>query len=198
MPLLDEFSLIYPDIILDVHLSDELTVMDRDDVDIAIRGGYAPNERVMAVKLMDNEFIAAASASYLAEHGTPCHPLELPQHKGLYYRAPTGAAPWISKIAGQWQTVSAKEVAISNAGTWLINKAIEGKGIVMLPRWVLAPYFKQHTLQELVFEPAVHINQTPEMSIFLLYQKQRYSVPKIKVAVDFLIDHIKKYSQSLS
>lgn len=191
MPLLDRFSELYPDIVLDVHLSDELTLIDRDDVDIAIRGGYAPNERVLAIKLIDNNFIPAASLEYLAHHGTPKHPLDLRAHKGIYYRTPTGRAPWISEIDGQWQDVSPGEVAISNAGTWLIQKAIEGQGIIMLPYWVLKPYFDRGELIELTINPVVGISQTPDLSIFILYEKQRYLVPKIKVAVDFLVEQIK-------
>ncbi|MFP3353626.1 LysR family transcriptional regulator, partial [Pseudoalteromonas sp. SIMBA_153] len=52
LPLLDEFGELYPEIVLDVSLSDELSALGRDDVDIAIRGGYAPNERVLAIRLM--------------------------------------------------------------------------------------------------------------------------------------------------
>ncbi len=190
MPLLDRFSELYPDIVLDVHLSDELTVIDRDDVDIAIRGGYAPNERVLAIKLIDNNFIPAASLEYLAHHGTPKHPLDLRAHKGIYYRTPTGRAPWISEIDGQWQDVSPGEVAISNAGTWLIQKAIEGQGIIMLPYWVLKSYIESGVLQELQFEPRVSITQNLDLGIFILYQKQRYLIPKIKVAVDFFLQNI--------
>jgi DNA-binding transcriptional LysR family regulator len=63
LPLLDEFSQLYPDVVLDVSLSDELSALSRDDVDIAIRGGYAPNERVLAIKLMNNQFIPVAAPS---------------------------------------------------------------------------------------------------------------------------------------
>jgi DNA-binding transcriptional LysR family regulator len=58
--MIDEFSQLYPEIGLDVSLSDELSALSRDDVDIAIRGGYAPNERVIAIKLMDNQYIPVA------------------------------------------------------------------------------------------------------------------------------------------
>jgi len=67
LPLLDEFSELYPEVVLDVHLSDELSAIGRDDVDIAIRGGYAPNERGVAIKLMENQFIPAASSAYLEQ-----------------------------------------------------------------------------------------------------------------------------------
>jgi len=191
LPLLDEFSELYPEVVLDVHLSDELSAIGRDDVDIAIRGGYAPNERVVAIKLMGNQFIPAASSAYLEQFGAPKHPLELRDHKGLYYRTPNGPTPWICELQGQWQDVSPPVAATSNSGAWLIAKAIRGQGIVMLPRWVLKPYLERGELIELNLEPVVSTTLDPNFGIFLLYQKQRYHVPKIKAAVDFLVARVR-------
>ena len=191
LPLLDEFSERYPEVVLDVHLSDELSAIGRDEVDIAFRGGYAPNERVVAIKLMENQFIPAASKDYLAQFGTPKHPLELRDHKGLFYRAPNGPTPWICELDGQWQDVSPPMAATSNGGVWLIEKAIKGQGIVMLPRWVLKGYLERGELIELKIDPVVSTTQNPDFGIFLLYQKQRYHVPKVKAAVDFLVARVK-------
>ncbi|MBV1911457.1 MAG: LysR family transcriptional regulator [Kangiellaceae bacterium] len=187
LPLLEEFSELYPDIILDVHLSDELSDLSRDNVDIAIRGGYAPNERVVALRLMDNLFVPAASKSYLQRMGVPQNALQLKDHKGLYYRTPIGPTPWLCEVEGQWQDVSAPAVAISNAGRWLLSKAVQGQGIIMLPKWVLQPYIDSGELQLLEINPQLSTTQNPEFAIYLLYQKQRYHVPKVKVAVDFLV-----------
>lgn len=74
---MDRFNQRYPEVQLDITLSDELNVLDRDEVDIAIRGGYAPDARVVAIKLMDNDFIAVAAPAYLAQYGAPRHPLDL-------------------------------------------------------------------------------------------------------------------------
>lgn len=191
LPLLDEFSVLYPQIVLDVSLSDELSTLGRDDVDIAIRGGYAPNERVLAIRLMDNSFIPVASPSYLATHGMPRHVIGLRDHKGLYFKTPTGVTPWLSHIEGQWQDVSGPAVAISNNGAWLAKKACAGEGILMSTRWALAGYLKSGALQELKFDHRLAVTQHAEMAVYLLYQKQRYSVPKIKAAVDFLVERIK-------
>ena len=190
LPLLDEFSGRYPDIVLDVSLSDELSSLGRDDVDIAIRGGYAPNERVLAIKLMSNEFIPVAAPCYLARMGTPRHPLDLSQHKGLYFRTPNGPSPWLCEIKGQWVDVSPPQVGISNNGKWLANKAVQGQGIVMAPRWMLAPYIQRGELQELFFDHVLRVSQNAELAVYLLYQKQRYLVPKVKVAVDFLVARV--------
>lgn len=186
IPLLDSFSQIYPEIILNVTLSDELSTLGKDDVDIAIRGGYAPDERVIAVKLIENNFIPVAAPSYLAKYGIPNSPLELKNHKGLYFKTPMGPTPWISEIDDKWQDVSSEQVLISNNGKWLIQKAIDGKGILMMPRWVLKPYINSGELKELTLSPAIDITQNTELGIFLLYQRHRYQVLKVKVAVDFL------------
>lgn len=191
LPLLDELSELYPEIVLDVSLSDELSTLGRDDVDIAIRGGYAPNERVLAIRLMDNGFIPVASPGYLEEHGAPKNGMELKEHNGLYFKTPAGPTPWLCNMNGQWHDVSGPAVAISNNGSWLAKKACKGEGILMSTRWALASYLESGKLQELKFEHELAINQNSDMAVYLLYQKQRYLVPKVKAAVDFLVERIK-------
>lgn len=191
IPLLANFKELYPDIVLDVSLSDELSTLERDEVDIAIRGGYAPNERVLAIRLMDNEFIPVASPAYLARMGTPGSPMELRHHQGLYFRTPNGPSPWLCQLDGQWHDVSAPAVAISNHGSWLAEQAVNGEGIMMAPRWTLTSYFERGELQELTFDPVLRVSQNAELAVYLLYQKQRYLVPKVKVAVDFLVARIR-------
>ncbi|MFT6956996.1 MAG: DNA-binding transcriptional LysR family regulator [Halieaceae bacterium] len=190
LDLLDEFGELYPEIILDVSLSDELSALGRDDVDIAIRGGYAPNERVQAIRLMSNEFIPAAAPVYLERMGTPESVRELQQHMGLYFRTPNGPSPWLCEIKSQWVDVSPPQVGVSNNGKWLADKSVQGKGIVMAPRWMLAPYIERGELQELFFDQVLRVSQNAELAVYLLYQKQRYLVPKVKVAVDFLVARV--------
>jgi DNA-binding transcriptional LysR family regulator len=191
LPLLEEFSTLHPQVILDISLSDELSSLGRDDIDIAIRGGYAPNERILAIRLMDNEFIPVASPGYLAKNGTPLHAHELSAHKGLYYRTPVGPQSWLYKQGEQWHTVSVPEVAISNNGKWLAQRALNDEGILVAPRWALNDFIRRGELQELLIKPKLEITQNRDLAIYLLYQKQRYLVPKVKIAVDFLVDKIR-------
>ena len=193
LPVLDEFKTLYPEIILDVSLSDELSVLSRDEVDIAVRGGYAPNERVQAVRLMDNEFILTAASSYLATAGTPKYATDIRHHQGLFFRTPTGPQPWLCESDGQWLDVSAQPLAISNNGKWLGDQAIAGRGIMMAPRWSVQDHISSGDLQELIIEPRLRGSQNQNLAIYLLYQKQQYLVPKIKVAVDFLV---KRFAQA--
>ncbi len=191
MPLLDEFRRLYPDIILDISFSDEVTTLGRDDVDVAIRGGYAPNEWVQAIRLMDNEFIPVASREYLKSHGTPLNALELRHHNGLFYRTPSGPSPWLCQIEGEWHDVSGIPVGVSNNGKWLGAQAVAGLGIMMAPRWSLVDYLNSGELQELFFDPPLQISQKADLAIYLLYQRQRYQVPKVKAAVDFFMARLR-------
>ncbi|MEO0368232.1 MAG: LysR family transcriptional regulator [Pseudomonadota bacterium] len=190
LPLLDKFSEIYPDIVLDLSLSDELSTLSRDDVDIAVRGGYAPNERVLAIRLMDNKFVPIASPKYLQQVKPPKHPSELKVHNGLIYRTPAGPQRWFYQEDDIWHTASINQIAISNSVTWLAERALSGDGIMMAPTWALTDHLSSGDLQILSIEPELKVTQRSELAIYLLYQKQRYLVPKVKVAVDFLVAHI--------
>ncbi len=190
LPLMDQFSSRYPDITLDITLTDSLSVLNRDDVDLAIRGGFAPDERVVATRLMDNHFIAVAAPSYLRRFGTPDTPSELRNHKGLYFRTPQGPTPWLCEVDGRLQDVSAPAAAISNSGSWLRDLAERGEGILLLPRWVLEPLLKKGTLVPLELSSLLRVTPDPDLAIYLLYRKTRYQVPKIRVAVDFIVDEM--------
>lgn len=190
LPLLDEFSRRYPQVTLNVTLSDELSTLARDEVDLAIRGGYAPDERVVAIKLMDNDFIPVASPRYIEQAEMIGDALQLKQHQGLFFKTPAGATPWLCEVNGQWHDVSAKPNLITNNGDWLLRQAIAGKGILMMPRWALNKHILSHELVELTITPPITVTQNPNLGLYLLYQKQRYQVPKLKAAVDFIVTSI--------
>ena len=162
IPFLNEFKPLFPEIILDVSFSDELSNLSWDDVDIAIRGGFAPNERIQAVRLMDNEFIPVASPDYLSSNGIPENATDLRQHQRLFFCTPNGTSPWLFEQDGQWLDVSGKVLSISNNVTWLRKKIASGRGICMAPRWSVQHYLNRGDIKEL------------------------FVVPKVKVAVDFL------------
>ena len=194
LPLLDEFSRLYPKITLNVNLTDELTTLARDEVDIAIRGGYAPDEHVIAIKLMDNNFIPVASKAYIDEFGIPEDPLLLKKHRGLFFKTPHGKTPWLCEIKGQWHDVSGEAVLTTNNTDWLLKKALSGEGILMLPRWAMSEYLNAEKLMALSILPKISVTQNPHLGIYLLYQKQRYRVPKLKAGIDFSVARIKALS----
>jgi len=60
-----------------------------------------------------------------------------------------------------------------------------------MPSWALKPYIESGELTEQTITPSIDITRQANLGVFLLYQKQRYQVPKIKAAVDFLVERVK-------
>ena len=78
----------YPDVVIELLLSNAYVDLVEENIDLAIRVGRLSDERLIAQKLGDLHSIVCASPNYLAQHGTPQHPSELPHHRKVVY---TGA-----------------------------------------------------------------------------------------------------------
>ena len=86
LPALAKLRKRYPDIVCDVELTDEITSLTQNNVDIAIRATATLPERAVARKLADGRFVMVASPSYLSRQGTPGTVAELQTHKAMLYR----------------------------------------------------------------------------------------------------------------
>jgi DNA-binding transcriptional LysR family regulator len=190
MPALRDFNAQYPDIVLDVHLSDALVDLGRDQIDIAIRGGRQPQDRVVARKLDPNRFILAASPQYLAEHGTPRSLEELCSHRALMYRGPSAVIKWQGLDEDGWRELPMAPAFISNDGASLIALACQHRGIVLLTEWALAGYLARGELVSFALPQAVSVSRGGESGIYLLYLQTRYRIPKVRVAVEFLVERL--------
>jgi DNA-binding transcriptional LysR family regulator len=94
------------------------------------------------------------------------------------------------KTGDQWHDVSGKPIVVSNNAKWLIELGLRGKGIMMAPRWSANPYLQTGELVALLDESDLSVSQNQELAIYLLYQKPRYLVPKVKAFVDFLTERL--------
>jgi len=190
MPALHEFSERYPDIVLDVHLSDTLVDLGRDQIDIAIRGGRQPQDRVVARKLDPNRFLLAASPQYLAQMGTPRTLDDLQAHRALMYRGPNAVIQWQGLDEDGWREVPIPPAFISNDGASLIAMACRHRGLVLLSEWGLRDYLRRGELVQVTLEQPVSVSRGGEAGIYLLYLQTRHRIPKVRVAVDFLVERL--------
>lgn len=190
MPALQDFSERYPDIVLDVHLSDAVVDLGRDQIDIAIRGGRQPQDRVVARKLDPNHFILAASPEYLARHGTPRTLADLADHRALMYRGPNAVIKWQGLDEEGWHEVPITPAFISNDGPALLAMARQHRGLVLLSEWGLRDSLQRGELRQVTLEQPVSVSRGGEAGIYLLYLQTRYRIPKVRVAVEFLVERL--------
>ncbi|GAB3252189.1 LysR family transcriptional regulator [Chitinimonas naiadis] len=187
MPALEVFSNQYPDIVLDVHFSDTLVDLGRDQFDIAIRAGRQPQQRVVARKLDPNRFILVASPIYLAQAGTPRTLDELQHHKTLMYRGPNALIKWHGLDGDGWRELNNPPAFICNDGVSLVSMTRQHKGIALLPEWGVVPYLQSGELVRLDLAQPVSVSRGAESGIYLLYLQTRYQIPKVRIAVEFLL-----------
>lgn len=190
MPALQDFGDRYPDIVLDVHLSDALMDLGRDQIDIAIRGGHLPQERVVARKLDPNRMVLAASPQYLRTMGTPRTLDDLQGHRTLMYRGPQAVFKWLGRDEDGWREIPTTPAFISNDGTSLVAMACRHRGLVLLSEWGLKDYLDRGELAEVTLDQPVSVSRADELGIYLLYLQTRYRVPKVRVAVEFLVKRL--------
>ena len=190
MPALQDFCDLYPDIVLDVHLSDAVVELGRDQVDIAIRGGRQPQDRVVARKLDPNRFILAASPTYLARMGTPRTVEDLQGHHALLYRGPNAVIKWQSQDEDGWHEIPVNPAFISNDGASLLAMARKHRGLVLLSEWGLKDALRSGELVALTLDRPVSVGRGGEAGIYLLYLQTRYQIPKVRVAVEFLMERL--------
>jgi len=190
VPLIEEFQSLYPRILVEAEFTDEVRDLSLTEIDLCFRGGALPDKRLIARKVMDNNFHPCASPEYLAENGRPTDTQSLELHKGVFYRAPNGILPWwISDQDGD-RHCNLEPAVITNSATLLVNHLLRGKGIGMLPLWVLRPYLNDGRLEMLKMDNPPRISPDESMGIYMLYQQMRYQIPKVRCAVDFFRERL--------
>lgn len=185
VPLIEEFQSMYPKVLIEAEFTDQVQDLTLKGIDICFRGGPLPDKRLIAHKVMDNNFYLCASPNYLEQFGSPTNLNELEQHKGIYYRDPNGKMTWWVSDTSGYKPAELEPAVITNSSSLLLNHAIEGKGLCLLPIWALKPHLDDESLVQIEMDNPPRINPDASMGIYLLYQQMRYQVPKIKHAVDF-------------
>jgi len=191
LPALAKLRQLYPDIVCDVQLTDEVYNLAQNDVDIAIRVTANPPDRAVARRLADGRFILVAAPAYLQKNGRPKLLVDLQSHKALLYRRPQGVLYWQARSGETWQEIRLSPAYISNQGDALLDQAIAGHGLALIPRWGLSDYLADGSLVHVVLEDAdVSASRNENPGVYLLYHRPKYSLKKIRAAVDFLTSEL--------
>ncbi|MDU8497675.1 LysR family transcriptional regulator [Pseudomonas syringae] len=186
-PALAGFSLRFPEVKLDLVLTNQRLDMIDHGFDIAIRLGNIPESLpLIARPLKDYTLIICAAPNYLARHGTPAHPEDLGAHNCLAFSYPAGDE-W--RTAGnQWRMtgpegevqVDVDGSLVANTSPALYQAACAGMGVVMLPDALVQRDLQEGRLVALL--PGYHLPRRP---MNLLYVQDRYRLPKVRCFVEY-------------
>ena len=184
-PILAEYLTRYPEVQLQVELTDRRVDLVEEGFDVAIRTGALPNSTLIAKRLsLVGSFRAYASPSYLARRGTPRHPRELGKHDCLVMSAQSTPLTWSFQHRGKALPIKVRAYAEANSFTLLRDLAAAGHGIARLPDYLasqLPQSDEPRELRELLsgFAP-------PPMPWHVVYPSSRHLSPKVRAFVDLL------------
>ncbi|MHA7899821.1 MAG: LysR family transcriptional regulator [Henriciella sp.] len=188
MPVIHKMRATFPDLVIDIELTDQVYNLANHEVDIAIRATADLPDRAIARKLADGRMVLVASPDYLAAHGIPRRLADLQQHRTLLYRGPDRVIPWQAETADGWIDLQTHPAFICNVGRELVEQALAGAGLGLFFEWGARAEIARGALVEIPLEDAqLSITRAADAGIYLLYNQPKYRLNKIKTAVDFLV-----------
>jgi DNA-binding transcriptional LysR family regulator len=192
LPLLPEFRQRYPEVQVEVHLSNRNIDFADEGYDLAIRGRTPSDSNLIARKLEDAELVLVASPSYIKRAGKPKTLEDLENHDCIQFELPsTGRRiPWPFHVNME---VNNKVMDVATTGGYacsedvlgIVTLARNGAGLVQTYRFIVENDLKNGTLVELM--PQYGGTSRP---FILLYPHARHLSLRVRTFVDFLIEKL--------
>lgn len=180
-PALTDYMKEYPHIGVDMTLHGGHTDLIEEGFDIGIWLGQLTDTSLVARKLASSQLVVCASPDYLAQHGTPETPEELEEHSCLVNWAIAPRDKWLFKgIWGQMEIKVSGRMQANMADPIRIA-AVNGLGIVMLPRYIVGRDIEKGKLQPLLEDYAID-----PMPIHAVYPHRKYLSTKVRVFIEYL------------
>ena len=190
VPLLPKFTANYPELTVELLLTDSVIDLLAERVDLAIRLGLLEDSTLIARRLIKTSYAVCASSQYLARQGEPNTPQDITQHNCLLFPLAGFRSRWLFK--GQNGTVETIPVTgnilIKNAIA-LKHCALSGMGLALLPHWLIDSELESGTLVKVLKEYRVTATSF-DTSAWLVYPSRAYIPLKVRLFIDFLQQHI--------
>ncbi len=183
-PILGDFLQDYPEITVNMSLTNRYVELISEGYDMAIRLGDLEDSSLRARRLTEATMKMVASPSYFQRHGRPEKIDDLTEHKLLHYTTQANGAVWrLTAPSGERRMVRNTGSLTVNDGRSLLHAAIAGLGIAYLPSFLYADALKRGEVEEAI--PGL----PPErVGIYAVYPPGRFTQPKLRAFIDFLAE----------
>ncbi|WP_066681096.1 LysR family transcriptional regulator [Caulobacter sp. CCH9-E1] len=151
-PVLPAFFEAYPEVSIELHLSDATIDLVGMGFDLALRVAALPDSSLVARRLRAVKRHLVASPAYWDKHGRPHHPADLAQHRGLTYGHQSAPETWRFQKGGEEASVRPRSVIRANNGDVLLPALLAGSGVALLPDFIVGPAVADGRLEEVLTE----------------------------------------------
>jgi DNA-binding transcriptional LysR family regulator len=186
-PVIGEFLQRYPEMKLELSISDTLVDLLEEGADMAVRTGVPRDSSLIARHICDTERVICAAPSYLARHGAPRTPDDLVHHNCLYITTQPTLRRWPFNdpaAADGTRTIEVSGNASANNAETVLRLGLEGVGIVRLGELVVGDPIRSGKLVPLLTD----VHHVEPLPLYAVYPQARVRSPKVAAMVDFLIE----------
>ncbi|PKG38126.1 LysR family transcriptional regulator [Psychromonas sp. Urea-02u-13] len=180
-PLLNTFMQSYPDLKLQLILSNQTLDLVHDNIDLAIRVGHLEDSTMMAKKLTQRQLYVCASPAYIEQYGLPFSLSELDNHNCLS----SSSSLWAFNEQKKERNIRINGNISCNSGFALLDAAVKGIGLVQLPDYYVKDALKSGQLIE-----CLSAYRAPLQGIWALYPNNRYLAVKVSLLIEFLASQL--------
>ncbi|QXI51539.1 LysR family transcriptional regulator [Pseudomonas alvandae] len=196
IPALPAFYERYPDIQIDMGVSDRIVDMIDENVDCVVRGGELTDQSLIARRVGDLALGVFAAPSYLARLGTPAHPRELEdsQHRvvGFLWARTGKALPYAMYRQDEHLHIKGRYALAIDDGNAYLAAGLAGLGVLWLPTYMSRVHQAQGTLVPL-FEDW----RLESMPMYVAYPPNRHISAKLRVFIDWVVELMAQHAPIL-
>lgn len=182
-PALCEFQEQHPALQLEIILNDRIINPIEEGFDLCLQDGGSQLESIVERRLFPLRLVVCASPQYVTQHGAPQHPRELPQHACIHYSYMGWGHTWRFEHPDGPVSVTIEPVLSTNNGPIMLDVARAGKGIALLPTFLVVPELRRGSLVTLLPDFAFE-------TIYLsaVYPWRKHLPSKVRLLLDFLAE----------
>jgi DNA-binding transcriptional LysR family regulator len=184
IPGLAAFRVRFPEIDIDLQVTDRRVDLVAERIDVAIRTGPLLDSSLVARKLRSARRLIVASPAYLARRGTPAKPADLASHDCLTLSGHDGLARWPFRIAARTDTVTVHGAMTADSAEALRTMAIAGLGLVRLADFLLQDAVDDGRLVVLLTDS--HADEP--LPVAALTPPGRARLPRVRAFLDFVAE----------
>ncbi|MGY3585199.1 DNA-binding transcriptional LysR family regulator [Bradyrhizobium sp. USDA 4341] len=182
-PVVTAYLKRYPDVGVDLRLSDRRINLVEDGVDLAVRLGHLPDSNLVARHVGQMRRIVVASAGYLKLRGEPKRPADLTAHDTIQFGAMTATPDWRFMEDGQEIRITPTPRFTSNSSDAAIQYAEQDGGLTRVMAYQAAESLKARRLRIVLAE-----FEQPPVPIHVVYPTSRLLSAKVRTFIDLVTE----------
>jgi DNA-binding transcriptional LysR family regulator len=191
-PILRDFLVQYPEMQLDLKLSDALSNPVEEELDVVIRLGNLDRSGAtwLVRKLASYQRQVCGSPLYFQQYGELNHPNDLAEHNCLRFNYSTGYEIWRFKRDKELCEVKVNGSLVANHSEILRQVCLDGIGLILMPTWLIGEDIRVGRLKTVLNDFQFYPQADMDMGIYALYLPNRRHSLRVQTFINFLVQRL--------